>query len=426
MKQVYRLKWGFLLLAVLLVSCQQDFSLTRERTSEENARIESAREYFEQTIADAATRGILIQDRNWSPGDVTPQWDEATFKWDDDYHYVFVPMYSQYRYLARDYNHTGKGHAYATVAVTQLLCIRQDASGTHDAAYLTLIPSKRYYTLNKNNIVSDYLKGSDFHAGFTGRVTFNHIVTFGLMAVDLVVDGEAVDGLSRYGEENTTDSHQKYRELFEHTRFFRGLSTRSDIDWDIEMDDVVFIYCTQCKNTFFDYHWCPYDDPDPWAGENPGDIGGWGAHGGSGSTGSANLAAKIAEKANEYVKDPRDQRSYGANPPQVDCSMFAQEVAQSVGKTLPRVARDQADWFKNNGTFVTKVSDLKVGDFAYWSSNGITVSHTGIIVQVSPDIWVVHATLYRNKPESLRRNKVLSDGKIEYWSQSFIGGGRFK
>lgn len=66
------------------------------------------------------------------------------------------------------------------------MVIREDRGGNYDAAYLMLIPTKRYYNLNSKNILADYLKGPGFHGDFTGRVTFHPISNFSLMAVNQV------------------------------------------------------------------------------------------------------------------------------------------------------------------------------------------------------------------------------------------------
>ncbi|NDW17972.1 hypothetical protein D0T53_03450 [Dysgonomonas sp. 216] len=105
--------------------------------------------------------------------------------------------------------------------------------------------------------------------------------------------------------------------------------------------------------------------------------------------------------------------------------MFTQEVAASQGKTIPRGTNGQIDWFKENGTFVTTLSEVKVGDFIYWS-RGVNKYHTGVIVETSPQIKVVHATVYKYKPGSIKENVVQSDGEIKYFNQPFVGAGRFK
>jgi len=120
MKHINRLKLIFLFLPILFSSCQKDLYQAREQTVEETARVRSSREYFERAVAENVTQGKRIQDWGWSPDEITPQWEEAVWKWDDEYQYLFVPLQNPYRYLARDYNFTGKGHPYATVLITQL------------------------------------------------------------------------------------------------------------------------------------------------------------------------------------------------------------------------------------------------------------------------------------------------------------------
>ena len=59
-----------------------------------------------------------------------------------------------------------------------------------------------------------------------------------------------------------------------------------------------------------------------------------------------------------------------------------------VGITLPRTSNQQMTWSETNSIFVTEVSELKEGDFVFWSNLG----HVGVVVQTSPDIKVIHAT----------------------------------
>ena len=84
------------------------------------------------------------------------------------------------------------------------------------------------------------------------------------------------------------------------------------------------------------------------------------------------------------------------------------------------------DWFKKNGLFVSKVSDLKTGDFVYWS-RGTNSYHTGIVVQTDPKIKVVHATTNDHKAGSIKETPMnSSNGQVPNFNQPFVGAGRFK
>ena len=133
--------------------------------------------------------------------------------------------------------------------------------------------------------------------------------------------------------------------------------------------------------------------------------------------------AQIAQIALSYPD--KDERKYGGSAPNIDCSMFAAEIYAKVGTLLPREATAQAAWFKANGNFTTKFSEVSVGDAAYWEREGGKY-HTGIIVQTTPVILVVHATTFDHQPKCIKKNKVQSNGIIQYWKYKFVGVGRLK
>lgn len=194
------------------------------------------------------------------------------------------------------------------------------------------------------------------------------------------------------------------------------------------------VYCSLCSSTIsceaYATHNCSDSHSDNnWSeGDGDGDGGSGGSGGGIGGgivvhENPNAIALKIVETTKSYVDN--DERSYGANPPNVDCSMFSQEVASKNGKTIPRTTNSQIDWFKANGEWITDVSDLQAGDYVFWS-RGIDKYHVGIIVQITPKISVVHVHVNRNQPGAIKETPMQeSDGQVPYFNQPFVGGGRF-
>ncbi|NDV67087.1 hypothetical protein [Bacteroides sp. 224] len=73
MKHLQKLPFGFLIAMVLLLSCQEDSFLSEWNKTTENPLVTEARQFFEETIYEAALQGAIVQDIGWSPGEVTPR-----------------------------------------------------------------------------------------------------------------------------------------------------------------------------------------------------------------------------------------------------------------------------------------------------------------------------------------------------------------
>ncbi|MCC8173887.1 MAG: hypothetical protein LIO65_05780, partial [Odoribacter sp.] len=294
-----------------LTSCQEDHSLSEWSESSKEALISEAREFFEEKISDAVTRGTLIKDKSWSPGEVVPEWDKASFKRNEKYEYVFVPIFSQKHYVGRYRMKKRSGDKFSYVRISQVLCIRRNADGVYSAAYLTLMPSKAYYNAHKNKVANEYLKSSNFHGNFTGRVAYNDIVSFQLLAVDKLDKGEVEWGFSRKTAGNRESFNESYREMFKYISIIEVAATRGD---PIELEEVVVIACRKCGRDLEKGETCncdeeephpgggddrdPWeddeDDGDDWIGEDPG--------GGSKGKGDGN---NVTTKTNPKVTIPK-------------------------------------------------------------------------------------------------------------------------
>lgn len=140
-----------------------------------------------------------------------------------------------------------------------------------------------------------------------------------------------------------------------------------------------------------------------------------------------NPPGKGGDEAAIALKYPGvDKRFYGVGEGKVDCSQFCGEVASQSGYQLPRVATDQAKWYKDNGVWVTKLSDVQVGDHIYWLRNKAGDYHTGVITQVKPTLQVTHATVRKYEKPAIITNNIGSNGVIEHWEFPFVGAGRPK
>ena len=82
MKHSTQLIRSLLGLTVLLASCQVDDSPGILSDSEAQLFVSEACNYYEQTISEAAEKSKLVQNKNMSPGEVTPCWHKAHIKQD--------------------------------------------------------------------------------------------------------------------------------------------------------------------------------------------------------------------------------------------------------------------------------------------------------------------------------------------------------
>ena len=196
MKHLKKWSCSFLIVSVLLTACQDDGSFD-SFPKEENLLIPQAREFYENVISEAAENGTLIQNRNMSPGEVTPRWHEAYLKQDTQYEYVYVPIHAERNYI-RQVEMKKNGHKKTyNVYISQTLCVRKDREGKYSAAYITMMPSLSHYRRNKNQFTEKVIKSETLYGDFSGYVAYNNIATSGLMVIDKVEKGKCQWALSR-------------------------------------------------------------------------------------------------------------------------------------------------------------------------------------------------------------------------------------
>ena len=281
-------------------SCQNDDSLSGLNNEQKNLAIIEAQEFFEKTVAEAASRGSLVQNRSWSPGEVVPRWESAFIKKNEQYSYMYVPIYAQNRYIGTQRAmKNGAEHIYH-VNVSQLLCIRKNTDGKYSAAYITLLPSKGYYTANKNDVMANFMKKEGPNGDFSGRVIYNDLTTFRLLAIDKVNDGVFEWGFSPETVADKQEFNDSYHKMFKKLSILKatGISTRGSMDGG-NLEEVAATFCTRCQQQVDNSHSCSKEEEedswDPWEGHQEiggnsdgyeTDSNGWNS-GGSGGTGGS-------------------------------------------------------------------------------------------------------------------------------------------
>lgn len=128
----------------------------------------------------------------------------------------------------------------------------------------------------------------------------------------------------------------------------------------------------------------------------------------SSTNASVNEAIAIARR---YIGYPY---VWGGNGPDAyDCSGFTKMLYAKMGKTIPRTSYDQY----SNCQKVSK-SNLKAGDLVFFSTStpiSKTVSHVGFYIGNG---YMIHAA-------NTRQGIILDNINSNYYSQRYIGGGRY-
>lgn len=214
--------------------------------------IPQAREFYENVISEAAENGTLIQNRNMSPGEVTPRWHEAYLKQDTQYEYVYVPIHAERNYI-RQVEMKKNGHKKTyNVYISQTLCVRKDREGKYSAAYITMMPSLSHYRRNKNQFTEKVIKSETLYGDFSGYVAYNNIATSGLMVIDKVEKGKCQWALSRETPIEKDSIWTLFKEAYKNIYSINISLTRHTIDGG-SLEEVVITpepdgyYCAFCN-----------------------------------------------------------------------------------------------------------------------------------------------------------------------------------
>ncbi|MEY8686892.1 hypothetical protein AB9N12_12435 [Bacteroides sp. AN502(2024)] len=285
-------------LTVLLVSCQADDSPDILSDSEAQLFVSEACNYYEQTISEAAEKSKIVQNKNMSPGEVTPCWHKAHIKQDARYEYVYVPIIAGNNYVRRvKIGKQGEKKIYR-IPISQTLCVRRDKTGNYDAAYVTIMPSLNYYRANKSTFSEKVIHDKSLYGNLSGYVVYNNIVSSKMIVADRVKSGKCLWSYSPATFKDKALSLKIKKEIFQDIHNIGTSLTRNTIDGgmleEVEVtgdggdDDDETYYCGFCGLDVPYDHICPEDEEEE--EEEVGDDyspGGWGGGGGSPGGGSS-------------------------------------------------------------------------------------------------------------------------------------------
>ena len=296
MKHSTQLIRSLLGLTVLLASCQVDDSPGILSDSEAQLFVSEACNYYEQTISEAAEKSKLVQNKNMSPGEVTPCWHKAHIKQDANYEYVYVPIIAGNNYIRRvKIGKQGEKKNYR-IPISQTLCVRRDKTGNYDAAYVTIMPSLNYYRANKSTFTEKVIHDKSLYGNLSGYVVYNNIVSSKMIVADRVKSGKCLWSYSPATFKDKALSRKIKKEIFQNINNIGMSLTRNTIDggWLEEVDitpdgeddddDDEDYFCGFCAQYVPYGHICSEDEE---VEEIPSGGGVWGGGGGSPGGGSS-------------------------------------------------------------------------------------------------------------------------------------------
>lgn len=292
MKHSTQLIRSLLGLTVLLASCQVDDSLDILSDSEAQLFVSEACNYYEQTISEAAEKSKLVQNKNMSPGEVTPCWHKAHIKQDANYEYVYVPIIAGNNYIRRvKIGKEGEKKNYR-IPISQTLCVRRDKTGNYDAAYVTIMPSLNYYRANKSTFTEKVIHDKSLYGNLSGYVVYNNIVSSKMIVADRVKSGKCLWSYSPATFKDKVLSRKIKQEIFQNIHNIGTSLTRNTIDGGmLEGVEITAEKCPICGENDSDDHFCPTEEgSEEGEEEEEGDNyfpGGWGGGGGSPGGGSS-------------------------------------------------------------------------------------------------------------------------------------------
>ena len=230
MKHSTQLIRSLLGLTVLLASCQVDDSLDILSDSEAQLFVSEACNYYEQTISEAAEKSKLVQNKNMSPGEVTPCWHKAHIKQDANYEYVYVPIIAGNNYIRRvKIGKEGEKKKYR-IPISQTLCVRRDKTGNYDAAYVTIMPSLNYYRANKSTFTEKVIHDKSLYGNLSGYVVYNNIVSSKMIVADRVKSGKCLWSYSPATFKDKALSRKIKKEIFQNIHNIGMSLTRNTIN----------------------------------------------------------------------------------------------------------------------------------------------------------------------------------------------------
>ncbi len=161
-------------ISLFLTSCiagiERDISISAGEDAE--ISVEQAREFFEQELLtrndDTPSPNIL------SPGDFTPQWDNAKVSQNYRIACVDVPIIPTYRYRAiRSEFRRGQAQAYIVNVSQKVVIVKDRESGAMASYIMSLIPDKDFAAKHKGDISDLFLNAND-RGKYSGAIFYTH------------------------------------------------------------------------------------------------------------------------------------------------------------------------------------------------------------------------------------------------------------
>ncbi len=161
-------------ISLFLTSCiagiERDISISAGEDAE--ISVEQARKFFEQELLtrndDTPSPNIL------SPGDFTPQWDNAQISQNYRIACVDVPIIPTYRYRAiRSEFRRGQAQAYIVNVSQKVVIVKDRESGAMASYVMSLIPDKDFAAKHKGDISDLFLNAND-RGKYSGAIFYTH------------------------------------------------------------------------------------------------------------------------------------------------------------------------------------------------------------------------------------------------------------
>ena len=161
-------------ISLFLTSCiagiERDISISSNEDAE--ISVEQAREFFEQELL---TRNDNTPSPNiLSPGDFTPQWNDAQISQNYRIACVDVPIIPTYRYRAiRSEFRRGQAQAYIVNVSQKVVIVKDRESGAMASYIMSLIPDKDFAAKHKGDISDLFLNAND-RGKYSGAIFYTH------------------------------------------------------------------------------------------------------------------------------------------------------------------------------------------------------------------------------------------------------------
>ena len=226
-------------ISLFLTSCiagiERDISISSGEDAE--ISVEQARKFFEQELLtrndDTPSPNIL------SPGDFTPQWNNAQISQNYRIACVDVPIIPTYRYRAiRSEFRRGQAQAYIVNVSQKVVIVKDRESGAMASYVMSLIPDKDFAAKHKGDISDLFLNAND-RGRFSGMIVYTYHNT--PIRLSKYVAGKRVEGISTCGVEDIQQYKERLRKIYydlSGIKVYKSSYITSRSEWDgYEIDD---------------------------------------------------------------------------------------------------------------------------------------------------------------------------------------------